>query len=108
MARYFVPMPPLPARWRREMLSMGSGDPTRAICSTLIAKSFQSVGYPILPKSIDNHDGTNSEEDEAYEVRHHSLFTPRDFDLSPYFATVKPTIEGGFDHRTFNWRKDAG
>lgn len=31
------------------MLSLGSGDPARAICSTLIALAFQSVRYPILP-----------------------------------------------------------
>jgi len=76
---------------------MGSGDPTRAICSTLIAKAFQSVGYPVLPLSVEG-------EADTYRVRHSSLFTPRDFDLSPYFATIKPTIENGFDHQLFKWQ----
>ena len=40
---------------------------------------------------------------EIYYIRHHSLFSPRDFDLSPYFAVVKPTIERGFDYRGINW-----
>jgi len=31
-------------------------------------------------------------------IRHRSLFAPRDFDVSPYFEIVKPTIAGGFDH----------
>jgi hypothetical protein len=29
----------------------------------------------------------------------HGLYAPRDFDVSPYFAVIKPTIEGGFDYR---------
>ena len=36
-------------------------------------------------------------------VRHHSLFTPRDFDISPYFAIIKPTIDGGFDYQSLIW-----
>ena len=36
-------------------------------------------------------------------IRHHSLFAPRDFDLSPYFAVVKPTIERGFDYKSIEW-----
>lgn len=43
LARYLFPTPPVPLGWRRRMLSLGSGDPTRAICSTLIAQAFQSV-----------------------------------------------------------------
>ena len=30
-------------------------------------------------------------------IRHFSLFTPRDFDVSPYFEIVKPTLRHGFD-----------
>ncbi len=32
LARYLLPMPPLPSRWRRRILALGSGDPTKAIC----------------------------------------------------------------------------
>lgn len=49
LIRYLLPQPPVPTRWRRRMLALGSGDPTRAICSTLIAQAFQSLHYPILP-----------------------------------------------------------
>jgi hypothetical protein len=28
---------------------------------------------------------------------------PRDFDISPYFAIVKPTIERGFDYTRLHW-----
>jgi hypothetical protein len=34
------------------MLAIGSGDPTTAICSTLIAAAFGSVHYPILPQIV--------------------------------------------------------
>jgi hypothetical protein len=40
---------------------------------------------------------------EVLRVRHHSLFTPRDFDVSPYFQIVKPSIREGFDFRAIEW-----
>jgi hypothetical protein len=36
---------------------------------------------------------------EILHIRHYSLYTPRDFDLSPYFRIVKPTLEYGFDYK---------
>ena len=108
MLRYLLPTPPVPTRWRRKMIAFGSGDPTRAICSTLIAEAFQSVQYPILPdvkqlpECLDD-DCESYARSEILHIRHHSLFSPRDFDLSPYFATVKPTIEHGFDYKKLNW-----
>jgi hypothetical protein len=50
MLRYFLPTPPVPVRWRRRLLAFGSGDPTRAICSTLIAEAFENIRCPILPE----------------------------------------------------------
>jgi hypothetical protein len=44
---------------------------------------------------------------EIYHIRHHSLFAPRDFDLSPYFRVVKPTLEDGFDFREIEWGERA-
>ncbi|MGH8679798.1 MAG: hypothetical protein ACREUQ_15810 [Burkholderiales bacterium] len=43
--RYVLQEPPVPTRWRRRMLSLGSGEPTRAMCSTLIAQAFQSIRF---------------------------------------------------------------
>src|SRR5580765_5988942 len=40
LARYLLPTPPVPTRLRRRMIALGSGDPTRAICSTMIAQAF--------------------------------------------------------------------
>ena len=102
LARYLMPTIPVPRRIRRRMLSLGSGEPTRAICSTLIAQAFHSVRYPILPRieragSLAGLDGYTAE--EIYHIRHYSLFAPRDFDMSPYFEVIKPSISEGFDYR---------
>lgn len=108
MLRYFVPTPPVPVHWRRRMIAFGSGDPTRAICSSLIAQAFQSIRYPILP-DLSDADAAGSDSfgrKEIFHIRHHSLFTPRDFDLSPYFEIVKPRIRRGFDHRGLAWDDD--
>lgn len=107
MLRYFLPAPPVPVRWRRRMLAFGSGDPTRAICSSLIAQAFQQVRYPILPE-VTRAPGRTSAQSaysrrEILHIRHHSLFTPRDFDLSPYFQVVKPTLDLGFDYKQLVW-----
>ncbi len=108
LARYIFPVIPVPSRLRRRMIALGSGDPTRAICSTLLARSFQEVSYPVLPR-ISRIDGaedgcpSRSQQREIMHIRHHSLYAPRDFDLSPFFQVVKPTIESGFDYRQFAW-----
>jgi hypothetical protein len=102
LARYLLPTPPLPIRWRRRMMALGSSDPTKAICSSLIAQAFQSVGYPILPEMIRRRDdpGADDHNREILTIRHFSLFTPRDFDISPYFEVVKPAIEHGVSYRS--------
>jgi hypothetical protein len=100
LLRYLFPMP-VPQRWRRRMMSLGSGDPTRIICSALIAQAFDSVRYPILPK-ITRLDSESMRE-EILEIRHSSLYAPRDFDISPYFEVVKPTLQMGFDYKKMLW-----
>ena len=42
-------------------------------------------------------------QDEVEHIRTYSLYTPRDFDVSPFFAIVKPTLAAGFDYRTVQW-----
>jgi len=50
----------------------------RAICSTLLAHAFEAVGYPILPAVAQDRDA-------PARAR---VYTPRDFDLSPFFRVV--------------------
>ena len=110
LARYLFPTPPVPARWRRRMIALGSGEPTRAICSTLIAEAFQSAGYPILPRieQVMSQDCTDCPETaaEILHIRHHSLYTPRDFDVSPFFDIVKPGLGPGYDYHKLKWAAD--
>ena len=121
LTRYLMPTPPVPAKYRRRMIALGSGKPTQAICSTLIAQAFEAVNYPVLP-IIEWVKGANDERagaglspgqlddlgKEILHIRHYSLYTPRDFDISPFFQIVKPTIESGFDYRHLPWASGEG
>jgi Permuted papain-like amidase enzyme, YaeF/YiiX, C92 family len=100
LMRYLVPLP-VPQRWRRRMIALGSGDPTRIICSALIAQAFEAVRYPILPKVTLLE--SRAARREILEVRHSSLCAPRDFDISPYFMVVKPTLVEGFNYKRMDW-----
>ena len=107
LARYLFPYPPVPVWFRRRMLAIGSGDPTKAICSTLIAEAFTAIHYPILPERV----SINGKKfgvapyvlSEIDHIRKHGLYTPRDFDVSPFFSIIKPTIAAGFDYRAVQW-----
>src|SRR5438046_1395533 len=88
----FVPAAP----WLRRMIALGSGDPTRTICSPVIAEAFGRVQCPTLPR-VERVTGeapgiSRFRRQEILHIRHYSLYAPADFDLSPYFAIVKPTL----------------
>lgn len=107
LLRYLFPYPPVPVWFRRRMLAIGAGDPTRAICSTLIAEAFASIHYPILPERVSINGKTYGMapyvQSEFDHIRKYGLYTPRDFDTSPFFQIVKPTLAAGFDYRTVQW-----
>jgi len=102
LARYFLPISLLPRRHRLSALRFRSGRATEVICSTVIARAFARVGFPILPMP-----GVASWPSRRPLARHLrmakrplGLITPRDFDLSPYFEVIKFNfIEG--------WKKAA-
>jgi hypothetical protein len=126
LARYLLPIP-VPTRWRRSMIGLGSGDPTKAICSSLIAEGFQHIHYPILPYNEEDvrpsatevgknqvflHIGRDSTrtfkptEERLFFRRNALHFVPRDFDVSPYFEVVKPTLALGFNYQDIVWAKE--
>jgi len=122
LMRYLLPTPPVPQHFRRRLLEFGSGDPTKAICSTLVAQAFQSIRYPILPLKIPEFINTETKAvprqgfsllkprlfaRNRLEKRHYSHFIPRDFDLSPYFEIVKPTLKTGFNYQDIQWVEQA-
>jgi hypothetical protein len=100
LMRYLLPWP-VTNRRRRETIALGSGDAHRIICSSLIAQAFDTVQYPILPniRRVEGH----AERREIAEIRHPSLYAPRDFDISPYFMVVKPTLARGFNYKEMQW-----
>jgi hypothetical protein len=106
LARYLIRTPPVPDTCKRRLLALGSGDPTRAICSSLIAAAFESVHYPVLPDiEIARAKGEHGahQEREILHIRDSSLYAPRDFDVSPYFEIVKPSLRNGFDFHSLRW-----
>src|ERR1700693_3309342 len=104
LMRYLFPLP-VPQRWRRRLIALGSGDPSRLICSALIAEAFRAVHYPILPKITLTRSRQAIE--QILEIRHSSLYCPRDFDISPFFNVVKPTIARGFDYKALHWAEPS-
>ena len=100
LMRYLVPGSMMQSR-RHRTIVLGSGDASRMICSSLIAQAFDVVRYPILPKITRIE--CEAAAREVAERRHPSLYAPRDFDISPYFMVVKPTLERGFNYKEMHW-----
>ena len=110
LARYLIRTPPVPDRLKRRMIALGSGEPTRAICSTLLAQAFDSIRYPILPEvelHVPESPSAQQARAEILHIRHYSLYMPRDFDTSPFFRIIKPRIEAGFDFHRLVWGDGA-
>jgi len=45
-------------------------------------------------------------EEDAAKLRAEGIaavYTPRDFDISPYFRVIKPVVEKGFDYQALAW-----
>jgi len=124
LARYFFPVSLIPARFRRSALQFGSGEPTRVICSSVIAAAFHRVRFPIVPNyeqlppesmppprrrlwPIGAKDG--GMQYGVLKMVSPTLVTPRDFDLSPYFEIVKFNIIENmrFDYHKILWADDT-
>ena len=96
------------------------------ICSSLIGQLFQKVRFPIRPSvefpygslarayprrsvllkrvlGYESRDYTG-----LFRMRHPTLLTPRDFDLSPYFDIVKFNViaQRSFDYQQMEWADD--
>ena len=84
LARFLFPYGILPRRWRSSLFQHNAGQPTHIICSSMIARCFQHVNYPILP--VIHHP---SDQAVSLEERDFRLFIPSDFDYSPYFEVIK-------------------
>lgn len=85
MARFLLPWSILPRRWGSSLFRTATGEPESGICSSLIAEAFMSVHFPILPFM------KPMEKNQPLQVYHRNpyLFSPKDFDFSPYFEIIK-------------------
>lgn len=100
LARFLLPYSLIPRRWRSSLFRYHAGDSTQTICSSMLAEAFIEVDYPILPVIENTEDGLR-----LYK-RNSKLYTPQDFDYSPYFDIIKyPFV--GFDevaaYRNLPW-----
>jgi len=125
LARYMIPVKIIPDRFRRAALHFGSRGPTEVICSSLLGRLFHKVRFPILP-AIEFPEGfdaatpppgrrrrllrrvlgyESSSYTGVFHMRHPTLLTPRDFDLSPYFEIIKFNViaDGRFDYQRIHW-----
>lgn len=93
-----------PFKKRTIKACLGGCTEYEVICSGMIAKAFQKVGYPIVPALMPGSDLSDKRINNPYGseliMRHYSQIAPRDFDLSPNFEIVKYNIIGmsGFDY----------
>jgi len=87
LARYLLPWSFLPRRWGSSLFTTPNGTLESGICSSMIAEAFTAVKFPILPFiKNDNVSGIEMIQRNPY------IFTPKDFDYSPYFEIIKYPI----------------
>ena len=109
LARYLLPTPPVPTRFRRKLLTFGSGEPTKAICSSLIAEAFEAIHFPVMPHAAQSALSATEQRVvnrlglKIFTPAQSALITPRDFDVSPYFEIIKPSLVASFNHRDLEW-----
>ena len=125
LAIYLIKVSLLPVRYRRRALTLGSGRSGQVICTSLLGRIFQDVGFPVLPEVAQNAPtqgevgrrprtlldriGRRNTWHAVYRRRHPTLLMPRDFDLSPFFEVVKFNViaEKSFDYERIEWEEET-
>ena len=87
LARFLLPYRLIPRRWLSSLF--GQTTNSRTICSTMLAEAFASTRFPVRPILKKTDEG----EFILYD-RNLKLYTPSDFDYSPYFDIIKYPIYG--------------
>ncbi len=105
LARFMLPWSFLPRKWRSSLFNSHPNQATRTVCSTMIAEAFSSVHFPILP-----HIKRNKDTGIELFQRNPRLYTPRDFDYSPYFEIIKfpfVSLDEQPAYRKLPWNKEG-
>jgi hypothetical protein len=83
LARFLLPWGYF-RRWNSVLFDRKPSQAIYDICSSMIADAFHSVKFPILPTvKLDDENGIELVQ------RNTRLYTPSDFDYSPYFDIIK-------------------
>ena len=108
LGRYLTPYHLVPARLGRKAFFWGGSDSRSVICSTLIARAFLNVRYPVLPRVSASAEDRENGDRRRFREMHPLMALPRDFDLSPYFGIVKfnSVEEGLADYRSLEWEDE--
>lgn len=102
---FLMPYRILPRSWMARWFYKLNSETTQVICSAMIAEAFNQVNFPILP-----HIETVSIDKLALIKRSSSLYTPADFDVSPYFAIIKYPMFNVAGHKNYHdlpWKADS-
>jgi hypothetical protein len=105
LARFLFPWAIMPRRWRSTLFGAHPGKSAQTVCSTMIAESFGTIQFPILPL-VKRVEGDRIQ----LFMRNPKLCTPSDFDYSPYFDIIKyPFLDFQLhaDQRLLPWRGSA-
>lgn len=105
LARFLLPYGIVPSHWRSSLFEHNAGDSTRTVCSSMIAAAFSAIHFPILPVIHRSEEGKL----RLYK-RNVQLYTPSDFDYSPYFEIIKYPILGFDDlaiYRQLPWDREG-
>ncbi|MFK8026459.1 MAG: YiiX/YebB-like N1pC/P60 family cysteine hydrolase [Gammaproteobacteria bacterium] len=102
LARFLIPWWTfMPRRWHSSLFEHNAQEATKVVCSSMIASAFASVRFPVLPLIF-------QDENKKFTLKERNLrlFTPRDFDYSPYFEIIKYPLLGKDDlgfYRNLPW-----
>lgn len=104
LARFLVPWWTfVPRKWQSSLFEHNAGQETKNVCSSLIAEGFNCVGFPILPLVERSAGG-----ELQFYRRNPKLYTPRDFDYSPFFKIYKyPLLKETTDgyYKVLRWKE---
>jgi len=104
LARFLLPWSIMPRRLRSKLFEFQAQESTKTVCSSMIAEAFAAVDFPVLPLIQKNAD-----QELELITRNTKLYTPRDFDYSPYFDIIKyPFVEFSYSvYHKLPWNREG-
>lgn len=103
LGRFILSSKFIPRRWNSTLFTQKPDKAEQDICSVMIAKAFGSVKFPILPLIRENNNNLEMIR------RNPKLYTPSDFDYSPYFDIIKypmMPVAGFSIYRHLPWQEE--